>query len=447
VWSDAAADLLERARRALGPAAERPAARRALDLAEAHAAEARAEVRFVLGQGEEALASWRQAYELWDRHGLRELRARHFVSLVKGLDDGQLMQVVDPRDAVAELARLIADPGLTPLSRRHAMLASSVCHTALDRPDEAAELAAAGRRIRVRRTDMRAHIRQSVAAGQRPTMAPAQRQSDLALILATSTVVVRDAYGSTELLFLSTRFWPESRAKDLIVKGMRQWRAGRADAAESALREAAGLLRDTGQVAFAYWVMLQLGRAQYVRAPARAHRSLMEALDLRELLRDQVLDTRLRMTAGGSAEGLYAAIVRLLIGGDTASGSADSSAGDSGEWPPRRTATAFELVERGRSRSMLELLGQNLPAPAGPEHAELVRAEEAAMRGLADCQAAIAAGAPGEEAIVRLRAARGELREVLDRLAAVDGRGAEYAQLRRGDPRSYDEIRRMLEPR
>lgn len=446
-WIDAAGDLLREARRALGPAGERPAAVRALDLAEAHAAQARGEVRFVLGRREEALASWRGMYELWARHGLHELRARHLVSLTSGHSDGHSMQVMSPEDAVAELEGLIADPELTPLSRRHALLASSACHAALDQPDRAAELAADGRRIRVRRADMRAYIRQSAAAGHRPTMMPAQRQMDLALILNTSTMIARDSYGPTQLLFLGARFWPESRAKELIVKGMRQWRAGRRDAAEATLREAAGLLRDSGQVPFAYWVMVQLGRAQYVPAPARAHRSLMEALDLRELLRDQVLDARLRMTAGGSAEGLYAVIVRLLVESDPTGQPASEPAGDPDGWPACRAAAALQLVERGRSRSMLELLGQNLPAHVGPEHAELVRAEEAARRRLAGCQDALATAAPGEEAIVRLRAARDELRDVLDSLAAVDERGAEYAQLRRGDPRSYDEIRRMLEPR
>ncbi|MEV4399956.1 hypothetical protein [Nonomuraea sp. NPDC049607] len=438
-WIDTAAGLLEEARRALGPDGARPAAGRALDLAEAHAAQARAEIRFVLGRREEALASWRRTFELWTRHGLHDLRAHHLITLTGGRSDGQSMQVMGPEDAITELERLIDAPELTQLSRRHAMLASSACHAELDRPDRAAELAAAGRRIRVRRADMRTHIRQSTAAGRRPTAMHAQRQWDLAMVLATSTVIVHDAYGPTQVLFLGTRFWPESRAKELIVAGMRLWRAGRPDAAETALREAAGLLRSTGQTTFAYWVMLQLGRAQYAPAPARAYRSLTDALDLRELLRDQVLDARLRMAAGGSAEGLYAAIVRLLVGdGPGADAGADG-------WPPGRATAAFELVERGRSRSMLELLGENLPAHVGPEHTELVTAEEAARRRLADCRAAVGTGAPGEEAVIRLRTARGELREVLDSLAATGERGAEYAQLRRGAPRSYDEIRRMLE--
>ncbi|MEV1005021.1 hypothetical protein [Nonomuraea sp. NPDC050202] len=438
-WIDAASDLLEEARRALGPAVEQPAAVRAFDLAEAHAAVARAEIRFVMGRQEEAMVSWRRAHDLWTRHGLHNLRANHLVFLVGRQGDGQAMPVMNAEDAVIELDRLIADPELTPLNRRHAMLAASVCHAALGHAARAAELAAAGRRIPVRRADMRTHIRERVAAGQRPTLMPAQRQLDLAMILNTSTAIRPDAFGPTKVLFLETRSWPESRAKTLIVRGMNLWRAGRRDAAEDTLRQAAGLLKDTGQTAYAYWVLLQLGRAQYEPAPARAHRNLMEALDLQELLRDQVLDTRLRMTAGGSFEGLYAAIVRLLV--ESAPGE------DVNSWPSRGNAAAFELVERSRSRTMLELLGQNLPPRTGPKHARLMRAEKAARRRLAACQAAIGPTTTGEETIIQLRAARAELRDVLERLAAVDERGAEYAQLRRGDPRSFDEIRRVLAPR
>lgn len=435
-WVEMADGLIAAAEQALGPAAVHPPTARALDLAKAHCAQARADIWFVLGRREEALLSWRAALDLRMRHGLRNLCAKDMVTLASG-QGGQALQLMTAEDAVAELDRLMGDETLTPLARRHAMLASALCRRLTGQDEQAAALAAAARRLPVRRADMRCLSRERVAAGLRPLPMFVQRQLDLGLILWTSTALVPDPFGPSDYLLIATRFWPGSRARELVINGMRLWQRGRTALAESTLRQAARVLTDEHQPLLAYWVLLQLGRAQYDRDPAGAYRNLMDALALYESLRGRVLDVRLRMHAGGSAEGMYTVLVRLL---------ADTAPGEKGDgWPERPAASALELVERGRSRMLLELLGDTTPLRTAPEHAELVRDEEEARRMLAACLAAIDA-APGEEALIKLRQARAALDGVLSELAATGRLGEEYAQLRRGEPGSYAGIRALLAP-
>jgi hypothetical protein len=155
-------------------------------------------------------------------------------------------------------------------------------------------------------------------------------------------------------------------------------------------------------------VLIQLGLVQRIVDPPRAYRNLRRALEIRESIRDDVLDADLRMRFGGAAEDLYVELVHLL---DAAAFFPDP------DWPEHPEVEMFQLVERARSRSMLELLGDAV-APLLDEERRLAAPDD--------------------------RAARGELEDVWRRIAETGPAGAEYVQLRRGDPASFADIHRML---
>jgi hypothetical protein len=203
------------------------------------------------------------------------------------------------------------------------------------------------------------------------------------------------------------------------------------------LGEAAALLKESNQTVNAFWVLVELGRAQYHSAPASAYRSLREALELHEVLRTQVLDSPMRMQAGGAIEGLFLSIIRLLV--DTAAPPSHTE-----HWPAEPRSAAFELVERSRSRSLLELLGTAVAPPAGSAPADLLQREEEARRAVAESQAEVQQRGASELLLLRLRATLHTLETVQNELAETTGPGEEYVGLRRGDPMAFDEVRRLL---
>jgi len=220
---------------------------------------------------------------------------------------------------------------------------------------------------------------------------------------------------------IDTSGWAYGPARTLAERADRQWGFGRYEAAADAYERAARLLVRDGYEHDALNVRRRLGRALYGIDPPRAIRNLTAALDLQEQARLEVLDPEVRMHLGGDTEDTYEDLVNLL-----------AAAG-----PPESTR-AFELVEHGRSRSLLELLGDGLPAAGhlSPELAAEERAADERLRALRE-------GRRDITGLQKLRQARDALVAVWDRIAA-DPASAEYATLRRGDPLTFEDVREML---
>ncbi|MCF1594311.1 CHAT domain-containing protein [Streptomyces muensis] len=221
-------------------------------------------------------------------------------------------------------------------------------------------------------------------------------------------------------------------AQRLVDRGMERWRRGRhAEAAED-LRTAAELLERNSQQLIAMDVLMELARVQTDVDPSAAFDTLEVALRLQERFRDEVVDERLRLRINGWFEVLHTRQIALLA---TASGAG---------WPERPAVAAFDLAERARSRLLLEQLGDTADLRADALPTALVRRERDQLAEVRRRRAAM--GTPGERvrALAAVRAARERLAETWREVAATGAGGAEYAQMRRGDPLRFAEVEPLL---
>ncbi len=177
---------------------------------------------------------------------------------------------------------------------------------------------------------------------------------------------------------------------------------------------------------------MELARMQTKADPRAAFDTLSAALRLQERFRDEVVDERLRLRINGWFEELHTRQIALLA---TASGAG---------WPERPASAAFDLAERSRSRLLLEQLGDTTVLRADAVPAELVNRERDQLARMRRRRAAM--GTPGEriQALAAFRAGRDRLAETWQEMAATGVRGAEYAQLRRGDPLRFAEVEPLL---
>ncbi|MDI3389520.1 CHAT domain-containing protein [Streptomyces sp. B-S-A8] len=221
-------------------------------------------------------------------------------------------------------------------------------------------------------------------------------------------------------------------ARRLVERGMERWRRGRRSEAAQDLRAAAKLLEANSQQLMAMDILMELARVQTKDAPQAAFDTLGDALGLRERFRDEVVDEQLRLRINGWFEDLHTRQIALLA---TASGAG---------WPERPARAVFDLAERSRSRLLLEQLGDTTVLRADAVPAELVSRERDQLAQVRRRRAAM--GTPGEriQALEAFRAARDRLARTWREMAATGAHGAEYAQLRRGDPLSFPEVEPLL---
>ncbi|MEV0225421.1 CHAT domain-containing protein [Streptomyces sp. NPDC050704] len=222
-------------------------------------------------------------------------------------------------------------------------------------------------------------------------------------------------------------------ARRLVERGMDRWRRGRHVEAAQDLRDAAKLLEANSQQLIAMDVLMELARVQTkATAPRAAFDTLSAALRLQERFRDEVVDEQLRVRINGWFEALHTRQIALLA---TASGAG---------WPERPAPAAFDLAERSRSRLLIEQLGDTTVLRADAVPAELVSRERDQLARVRHRRAAM--GTPGEQiqALAAFRAARDRLAQTWQEMAATGASGAEYAQLRRGDPLSFAEVEPLL---
>ncbi|MFI9383415.1 CHAT domain-containing protein [Kutzneria sp. NPDC052558] len=158
-----------------------------------------------------------------------------------------------------------------------------------------------------------------------------------------------------------------------------------------------------------------------------AHRQALLAVELLEQRRLRTLTADLRMETDLSYACEAAVFPLLTVRG----------------MPDRPIARALEIIERSRSRVLLELLGADAPAPQGLEG--LVKRERDLMR---EAVASAADVTPDRVPFTHQHSnawwARDELNRAWRDIAATGPAGAAYVAMRRGDPAGYDEIRAIL---
>jgi hypothetical protein len=403
----------------------RPAVARAFDLARADLLTSEAAIARLESRREEEAAAYQAAAELLLRHGLPNLAAERLVDA--GL--AQLFWLGRPGETLTTLAPVLDDQRVTPTIRRMALAAAGAAARVSGDGDRAQDLDVRARFTFSGWLDTWHYTRESLAAGLGPASGDtfvAYQQRGYQFMTAwagrkTPQPRQRERGEIQYIPTIDTSDWAYGPARTLAERAARQWGFGRYEAAADAYERAAGLLVRDGYEHNALNVRRRLGRGLYSIDPPRAIRNLTAALDLQEQARLEVLDPEVRMHLGGDTEDTYEDLVNLL-----------AAAG------PQQSTRAFELVEHGRSRSLLELLGDGLPAAGhlSPELAAEERAADERLRALRE-------GRRDITGLQKLRQARDALVAVWDRIAA-DPASAEYATLRRGDPLTFEDVREML---
>ncbi|MEV0236081.1 CHAT domain-containing protein [Nonomuraea sp. NPDC050786] len=228
-----------------------------------------------------------------------------------------------------------------------------------------------------------------------------------------------------------TRYPGTGPAQRMIDRGTRLFRRGRHAEGARELRAAAALLEKNSQQLTAMGVLAELARLQTPIGPHAAFETLNEALRLQERFRDEVVDEQLHMQVNGWFETLHSHQIGLL----TAAGSATGQ--------PHPSIAAFDLAERSRSRLLLEQLGtMDLRTEHIPD--QLVRRERDGMAEIERHRSEMKAVGQRVTALAAVRAARTRLSATWRDMAAIGARGAEYVQLRRGDPLTFADLGPVL---
>ncbi|TYB45521.1 hypothetical protein [Actinomadura chibensis] len=433
-WAEAAAALVDLAESEVDTG--RAAVRRRLRLARAHCAHARSAIYLATGHRDEFRAAFAEARALWTAEGLHDLAAEESVTVLQNSGVDHTFQLLTVADGLDLVGPLVGSADLRSFARRQVLFTAAVLHEDEGDRARAERLRAAGLAVPRRARDRWRLARQYRSAGLR------RRASELALLdrmVAINSGPLRAAsrFAPVDAPGITVAGWPASRARDLTLRALRQWALGRKDKAEELLLQAAELLRASDQLHTAFDVLLELGRAQIRTHPAGAFRNLSAAAEIYETLRDRILDDELRMQSGGPIERLLVMLVGLLL--------TEAPRGTGPGWPAAPGAAAFDLVERARSRSLLELLGTTVP-PAGAVPPDLLADEARARAEVAARRAPRPAGDGEEDALRALRDALRSLAAAQERIAAAAVPGEEYISLSRGTPLTFTEVRALLRP-
>ncbi|MFI7635350.1 hypothetical protein [Nonomuraea sp. NPDC049400] len=330
---------------------------RALDLADAHLAEARGDIHDVLGQKEEAARENLAARRLRLQHGLVNMVAEELSGQAAATVAATMSQRMRPQQVLEELEPLAAHPGLVPLTRRMALTGISTCYELLGDREAARRYRREAEAVPVRRRDALRIYREARQAGTEPAWPPSHLDS---LAIYELINVGADRLFGVDLytVDLGERRIPplvvarhNEQAGKLAEAGIKLWMAGQAIDGAAKVREAADLLERENQPVHACWALLDLGFALRRLAPAAAYADLARGLEIQQRLRGAVADADLRLASGVTTQRIVTAMISLLA-------EAGPHPGDG--WPERRAATVFALSETARSRVLLELLGEPL---------------------------------------------------------------------------------------
>jgi len=230
---------------------------------------------------------------------------------------------------------------------------------------------------------------------------------------------------------LTTANWRDLSGRRDAERGNWLWQAGRYTEAADAFERSAALLAKTGLLVLAGKIHGALGLGLLAVDPARARENLRRAVAAAEApvtgQHDRYPDVSV----------VYETLVWSLAG--------EVGTPRTGMTPPP-SIDALHLVERSRSRQLLRMLGGTIPAPPDA-HGHLYLAERAAADRYGETARQVEAARDQASALAafrRFRAAADELDACRDDLRDASLAGAEYVQLRRGQPLTYDDIRELL---
>ena len=212
-------------------------------------------------------------------------------------------------------------------------------------------------------------------------------------------------------------------------KGQRLWQAGRYDEARQAFERAASRIEANGLVPLAATVRGRLGLSLLTIDPVRAVENLRYAVDLVESTLTSAHDPHMEINA------VYEVLVWQMAQ-RTHGNALDTGNG----------VATLHLVERSKSRRLLRMLGEAVPMPHGVAET-LYQEERMLMDRYREAQHAVAAATGQDAASVALRQLRSvgaDLDKCRDALRDAGLGGAEYVQLRRGQPMTYQELCELL---
>jgi hypothetical protein len=411
---------------------------RALGLVAAHCAAAQASVYHFLAMREESVAAYQDAAAQWESLGCGVLAAG------ARIDSAQLLLSIlgQPAAALVAVEPLLEVADLPGLERQRACaLAAAACYligerTRADTLRRRAECTPSTVRDLVRLA--RAHR----AAGL-PYRILDKRDRNAALLGSVHRLAAQVGPGSIDAtearLDLPLTAWPDSKARRMIRLVARWHRWGQRPTDRTSLEIMARFLEQYHLLLEAYEIRLRLGTALWTDDPSGAYVNLQRAIELQEQARALILDAELRVNVGGSVSWVYERLIRLL----TVDGKEKTSA--RAAWPKRPIQEAFELMERSRSRVFLELLGADLAlSTPGTEQLQQLAAHERAAYEAYRHERDRLAATPHVVALRGLRAARDVLEATWTKIAREGPAGAEYAQLRRGEPVKLAEVRLLL---
>lgn len=400
------------------------------ELARARCALSKANIYQYLNWRDEALNAWRAAGGAFEQAGLRNLAASAYANAALLL----ATLLGRPVEANQELAAWLADERLAPVIRRFLSTIAAMATAETGSQKQAEALLAEARTIPVRPRDLRNVFREG-RIGFAPLAGRRRERQGMARLFHQQDVMAAVLVLGEDVEIPSLPSTMDFPARRLTRRAAAFERAGKVVQARRMLAEAAELAARDGHLTWVVNAHYQL--ASLADDPVESHRHFVRAVDALEEVRGRVLDPDLRIGASSSATSVYEhAALNLVMGGQQ----------DGEDWPAQPNAAAFQFAEQARSRVFLEMLGErvslDLPAELGPLAAAEVDAVAAYDAELAALDSV--AEEDRGDALARVREAHGRVEMAWRALERVDAAGVEYADLRRGSPRPFDEVRGML---
>lgn len=389
---------------------------------------ARAIVYQYLNWRDDALSAWRAAAGHADAATAPNLAAMARASGAALLAS----RLARPHEALHEVEEQLNDTALAVPTRRHALVVAASAHLAMDDQTTAGTLLAQARALTLSRGEWRA----AAAKEEAKTTVPGFRGGREGLLAQLNWMesAVAMAVEGSEIAEVPTSM--QLPAMTLATRALIAQSRGDDAQARELLLSAARIGTRDGHLTWVHNANLHL--AWMSEDFAECYRYARAAISALEEMRGRVLDAELRMGAGSDATGnAYETAAMALV----AQGPSDARG-----WPRHPITEAFELVERARSRVFLELLGGSAAQAVPAELTGLAEEEEEAAEAFRQAVQAQDGVSDTERpaALEYMRAARTRLDDVWRELNESGADGKRYAQLRRGEPVSIDEVRGQL---
>lgn len=430
--AEEALDLLERDFLPGCGASVATAVRRKIELSRIGCQTGRGLIFQRIGRDDEARAIWQDNILRYERLNCTNQAAVQRINLAS------LLAVLgDHRGALREFAVLYSNAAVVSEIRREALRFAAFAALGVGDADESARLAGlAGDLVGPAGEPTRWQaLRAEEGKDDDPRYADAEQHPVVQAILGGyRDLPVRARAATLDGKPFDPPLLGDNPVRDAVLRGVALADTDdRADEATALLRTAGDAAAEQGML---WWHLIARDRLAWQLADTDlpgAVKAALEAVDVAELLRGVVLDADARSHVAGALSPHLTAMTMTLGVARRAEGKLRAAA----------LRRAFDLGERARSRTFLELLGDTVAPLAG---SRTTRKETQLREQLTAELAAVAetGGRDRQRALTRARSTRAKLDAVVARLARGGAREAEYAELRHGFPRGYDAVRELL---